>query len=172
MICLTTTIGYFGKYIINLLINYILKEIKGTENYDKKIFFECIIVLYFSSIILSISLYSIFVCIFTKNIKKEAGDNVYRICQACEYIIYSEQKIIKKEAFCQCKCLQLCSNQLKIVVMKRAVLLLIIYVMMIVNVNVAAVVVVIIIQKIMIKIKNFFVIVIKHKGNLFGAIIF
>ena len=25
MICLTTTIGYFGKYIINIILNYILK---------------------------------------------------------------------------------------------------------------------------------------------------
>jgi len=84
MICLTTTIGYFGKYSINLLINYIIKEIKGIEDYDKKIYFEWIIFLYCSSIILSIILYSIFICIFTKNKKEEAGDNIYI------YILYAK----------------------------------------------------------------------------------
>ena len=113
MICLTTTIGYFGKYSINLLINYIIKEIKGTEDYDKKIYFEWIIFLYCSSIILSIILYSIFVCIFTKNKKEKAGDNVYRICQVCGYIIYSEQIILKKDPCCRCKCLQLCCESTK-----------------------------------------------------------
>ena len=95
MICLTTTIGYFGKYSINLIINYILKKKEGLE-YDKKLYFECIIGLYCSSIILSISLYSIFVLIFTKNQKTKAGDNVYRICQVCGFVIYSEEITLKK----------------------------------------------------------------------------
>ena len=108
MICLTTTIGYFGKYGINILIDIIIARVKESKDYDKKIYFESIIILYGSSIILSICFYSIFVCIFTKNKKDQAGNNVYRICQVCGYIIYSEQVKLEKESCCRCKCLQLC----------------------------------------------------------------
>ena len=113
MICLTTTLGYFGKYGINLLIDFIIARVKDSKDYDKKIYFESIIILYASSIILSICFYSIFVCIFTKNKKDQAGDNVYRICQVCGFIIYSEQVTLKKESCCRCKCLQLCCESTK-----------------------------------------------------------
>ena len=90
MICLTTTIAYFGKYSINLLLKYILKEIIITE--DKKYFFYFIVGIYFLSILFSIFLYSIFICIFNKNytkIKEEV--NKYNIFQICGYIIYTQK---------------------------------------------------------------------------------
>ena len=65
------------------------------------------------------------------------------------------------------------ASQLKIVVMKQLVLSLIIFfLMVIIYANVVVAFAVIITQKIMLKIKIFFVIVIKHKENPFGVIIF
>ena len=90
MICLITTFGYFGKYSINILLNAILIYYMG-ENYDKKLFFYNIIFLYGLSVLLSIILYSIFVCIFIK--KKEMNQdkkNKYRLNQIFGYIIYSQ----------------------------------------------------------------------------------
>ena len=96
MICVIITLGYYGKYGINLLINFILKKIYE-EGYNKEKYFFCVIGLYFSSLLLSISIYSIFVCIFTKNRKEEDKGNKYRICQICGYIIYSEKKSLVKK---------------------------------------------------------------------------
>ena len=80
MICLTTAAAYFGKYLINLLLKYILKE------YDKKYFYYLIVALYALSLLLSLFLYTIFVCIFTKNKKNNEEVNNYRICQICGYM--------------------------------------------------------------------------------------
>ena len=113
MICLITTAGNFGKYLINLLLNIVLKHYLG-KDYDKKNFFYGIIILYVISLFLSIVLYSIFVSIFTKEKKdKNEGENenknIYRICQICGYYIYS-QKITKNNMGCCkscCKCFKL-----------------------------------------------------------------
>jgi len=119
MICLITTAGYFGKYLINLLLNIALKSYFG-KDYDKKYFFYGIIILYVISLILSIVLYSIFVCIFTKekNDEKEGENrnkNIYQICQICGYFIYS-QKITKNNIDCCkscCKCCKLLCESTK-----------------------------------------------------------
>ena len=56
MICLTTIIGYLGKYSMNLFLNFILSRIYN-YNYDKRLFLYYIMALYAISIILSIILY-------------------------------------------------------------------------------------------------------------------
>ena len=111
MICLITTAGYFGKYLINLLLNSLLIHHLG-KDYDKKLFFYGIIILYSISVLLSIVLYSIFVCIFTKeNIDEKERENEnknnYRLCQICGYFIYS-QKIIKNNITCCNSCCKCC----------------------------------------------------------------
>ena len=110
MICLTTAIAYFVKYLINLLLKYIMENIM-TE-YDKKYFYYFIIVLYDLSLFLSIFLYTIFVCIFTKNKKNKEEVNKYRICQICGYLIYSQKIILKKNPG-KCKCFKLCCESTK-----------------------------------------------------------
>ena len=121
MICLTTTIGYFGKYLMNILLDYILKKICRTDDYDKIYFFYCIVGIYALFIILSLFLYKGFRLIFKKNkpkkkdslknickkicdcikckkndeeVKDKDKHNIYRICG---YIIYTEKKNIKKK---------------------------------------------------------------------------
>ena len=71
MICLTTMIGYLGKYSINLLLDYFLIIIYG-DNYDKRLFLYYIAALYGISLCFSILLYIIFKgCIFEDDTKKE-----------------------------------------------------------------------------------------------------
>ena len=154
-ICITTILGYFLKYFLNMIIvgenslfekNYIHvivdlikhenKDIKcetelefdcyenliNNKNYSfinstlfeklahhiseydqKKPAFFIMAGYYGVSIIFSIILYSIFVCIFTKNKK---GNNVngdkYRVCEICGYTIYSEDIILNKPPCCEC----------------------------------------------------------------------
>ena len=109
MICLTTTIAYYGKYALNL----ILKRKYSKNDVDKKIFFIFTAYVYFLSVFISIYLYFIFVsCIFIKNDNKKKEENKYRICQICGYFIYSEKRIIKKDNK-KCKCLKLCCESFK-----------------------------------------------------------
>lgn len=119
MICLITTAGYFGKYLINLILNFALKSFFGVKDYDKKYFFYCIIILYVISLFLSIVLYSFFVSIFTKEKDEKEGKNEnknsYEVCQICGYYIYS-QTIIKNNVGCCktcCKCFKLLCESTK-----------------------------------------------------------
>ena len=89
------------------------------ENLKKKIYenemnsFYIIIIIYASCVVISISLYSIFVCIFTKNEKKENTDgNKYRVCEICGYTIYSEDIILNNNPPC-CECCKLLCNTTK-----------------------------------------------------------
>jgi len=88
-----------------------------------------------------------------------------------KYIIYSEQIILKKTLVADANTCNYVVNQPKIVAMKLLALSLIIFFVMKAE-NVAVAAVVIIINKIIRRMKNFYVIAIKHKENLFGAIIF
>ena len=129
IVCISTILGYFGKYSINIVIsnkkNDFDNESKNITNITLQIFplmdnksstsdihlndqklFYYIIGLYCGCIILSIILYSIFVIIFTKNEKKKSEGNKYRICQICGYTIYSEDIILKKN-IPKCECLKL-----------------------------------------------------------------
>ena len=146
MVCITTIIGYFMKYIINLIIvekrnlkidNYItltncgnntdcFKNLildKNLSSSNKNLFndligkiygdsqnsFYIIIIVYGGCIVLSILLYSFFVCIFDKRKKnqdEEIQKNKYRVCEICGYIIYS-QNIIFNPQPPKCECLKL-----------------------------------------------------------------
>ena len=128
IICITTIMGYFGKYLINFIIidvknnydndiqnstvsyNYFYKDLTLNDTssliftHDKYLFYY-IIGIYSLCIILSIILYSIFVCIFTENKKNNKGDK-YRISQICGYTIYSE-KIVLNDKIPKCECIKL-----------------------------------------------------------------
>ena len=155
MICITTIIGYFLKYLSNLFIfdNIEVREINniqkaqsiindGNDEINCSLNYECfeqffnntnltvsngplfnslvnwfldndkfsmysILIIYASSVILSIILYSIFVCIFTKNEKqKNEIGNTYRVCQICGYTIYSENIVLNLNPPC-CECCKL-----------------------------------------------------------------
>ena len=155
MICITTIIGYFLKYLLNI---FLVKEIEKYQSRDMpdlrniinegsedikcgldyncfEIFFNdsnltnsknqlfneliyrvkindefefySLLIIYSSSVILSIILYSIFVCIFTKNKKKKnVNGDVYRVCEICGYSIYSEDIILNINPPC-CECCKL-----------------------------------------------------------------
>ena len=143
MICLTTIIGYFFKYLLNMVVvksnenktefyrneigcfndticfDNILKDnnfsvsesAKFSEllsmiySNERKSFYS-IFILYILCIMTSIILYSIFVCIFTKNQKKKSKDNSYRVCEICGYTIYSENIILNPSPPC-CECCKL-----------------------------------------------------------------
>ena len=135
IVCISTILGYFGKYSINIVIsnkkNDFDNESKNITNITLQIFplmdnksstsdihlndqklFYYIIGLYCGCIILSIILYSIFVIIFTKNEKKKSKENEYSICQICGYTIYSEDIILKKN-IPKCECLKLYCKTIK-----------------------------------------------------------
>ena len=116
MICLTTIIGYLGKYSMNLFLNFILSRIYN-DNYDKRLFLYYIMGLYAISIILSIILYQLFKsCIFEYDEKEEKKKKIITICQICGYIIYSEKRVPNKPpkrnccTLC-CESIQNCCNE-------------------------------------------------------------
>ena len=87
LVCLTTILGYFGKYILNLFFArfYI-------ESDDKRPFFLFIIVIYGSSITISILIDFFFKCIIKQNQKNNKNIEKYKVCQICGFLIYSEEK--------------------------------------------------------------------------------
>ena len=135
IVCISTILGYFGKYSINIFISnikndydnnmknktnitlqiHILGDNKNPasdiNNNDQKLFYY-IIAIYCGCIILSIILYSIFLTIFTKNEKKKSKENEYSICQICGYTIYSEDIILKKNTP-KCECIKLYFKTIK-----------------------------------------------------------
>ena len=86
MICFIITIAYYGKYAIDLLLNFILKKIYG-EGYNKEQYFILIIILYFSSLLLPIILYSFFLFIFRKN-KKEKEEEISNMPNLWIYYLF------------------------------------------------------------------------------------
>ena len=89
MICLTIIIGYLGKYLIVLLLDYILTYAYRID-YNKKLFFIFTITFYAISILLSLLLYSLYKnCIFEYGKKEEDEKKVINISKICGYIIYS-----------------------------------------------------------------------------------
>jgi len=114
MICITTIIGYLGKYGMNLLLNYILKTYiyHNDDNFDKRIFMFCIMGLYTFSLILSIIIYQIYKCsIFEYDKKNENKNNkIIKISQICGYVIYTEKKNPKVPARKNC-CRLCCESQ-------------------------------------------------------------
>ena len=88
---------------------------------DTKSSFYIMAICYAISVILSIILYSIFVCIFTKNVKeKNINGDKFRVCEICGYTIYSEDIILNLKPPC-CECCKLiccgtCHNCLNMMV--------------------------------------------------------
>jgi len=118
MICIITIFGYYLKYVINIILIY--HQNKKDKNSNKEYnFFKNICLLYPSSIILSMIIYSFFVCIFTTNIDKKEKkcckctcqskkkEDSFSIRQICGYTIYS-QNIILNENIPKCNCIKLC----------------------------------------------------------------
>ena len=103
MICLTTIIGYLGKYLINLLLNRFLTKVYK-NNYDKKLFLYYITFLYVLSIISSLFLLIIYMYFLCWK-KRKKGKNI-SICQICGYIIYTEKK--KSNKYPKRNCCTLC----------------------------------------------------------------
>ena len=92
IICITTIIGYLGKYSINFLLDYILILI-FKENYDKKIFLISTLFLYGISVCFSLFIYEFLYkrCIFIYE-NKEEKDKIIKTSKICGYIIYSEER--------------------------------------------------------------------------------
>jgi len=117
LICLTSILGFFGKYALDLKLagekfifdsvyNYTDIFYNGTEinhnstyinEIDSKVFshdrtlFYWVISIYIICIILSIIIYFLFgILIFEINESGKDKENEYSICQICGYTIYSE----------------------------------------------------------------------------------
>ena len=117
LICLTSILGFFGKYAFDIKLsgekhlfdskyNYTDIFFNGTEidnnstyinEIDAKVFshdrslFYYVILIYILSIILSIVIYFLFgILIFEINESGKDKENEYSICQICGYTIYSE----------------------------------------------------------------------------------
>ena len=116
MICLTTIIGYLGKYSMNILLDLFLKKIYG-NSYNKRYFLIYIMILYGFSIAFSILLYQLFkVSIFEYDKKEEEKNKIIKISKICGYIIYSEKvkPIIEPKRNCCtlfCESIQNCCNE-------------------------------------------------------------
>ena len=80
MICIITIIGYYLKYIINIVFIYHQNKEDKIPNKEYNFFIK-ICFLYPSSIILSMIIYSFFVCIFTTKIDKK--ENKEKKCCKC-----------------------------------------------------------------------------------------
>ena len=59
MICITTILGYLGKYLINLILDIFLIHIYG-DDYNKRDFLFYLIYLYAISLVFSILLYQLY----------------------------------------------------------------------------------------------------------------
>ena len=116
MICLTTIIGYLGKYSFNLFLDFLLTQIYG-NNYDKRLFLIYIMILYALSILFSIIFYQLYkMSIFEYDEKEEEKNKTIKISQICGYIIYSEKrkitdKIGKNCCILCCESIQNCCNE-------------------------------------------------------------
>ena len=82
---------------LSITDNILFENLKKKIYEDNQYSFYFIIIIYGGSIILSIILYSIFACIFSKKEKeKNKDEDSYQVCEICGYAIYSENIILKK----------------------------------------------------------------------------
>ena len=111
MVCITTIIGYFGKYYFCNILGYQLFENKEKTNY--KYFYYYVMIIYGTCIILSILIYGLFSFIFRsprkkkddKN-KKKVREDSYGVYQIFGFTIYKEtlntNNEPKQNNFCLC----------------------------------------------------------------------
>jgi hypothetical protein len=110
MICITTIIGYFGKYYFCSILGYQLFEKKENKNY--KYFYYYVMIIYATCIILSMLIYGLFSFIFRsprkkddKN-KKKVREDSYAVYQIFGFTIYKETINTNNEPiqnnFCLC----------------------------------------------------------------------
>ena len=111
-----TNLTINNSMLFDNLVNYISRN---DERYKPAFYYMALI--YVISVILSIILYSIFICIFTKN-KKETNvnGNSYKVCEICGYTIYSENIILNLNPPC-CECCKIlwcgtCKNCINMVI--------------------------------------------------------
>jgi len=130
IICINTFIAYFIKYLLSLFIykkKYDYDNIEMEKfnmslidnntlfeniyNHDKTLFFPYTIIIYVSSIFLSVVIYWVFTCIF-KPVEKEKKNEDYNIYNIFGFIIYS-QKIKNNNKNPSCECLRLFCKSFK-----------------------------------------------------------
>ena len=116
MVCLTTIIGYYLKYILNIFTAKFFTEGSNIIYY----YFLLTSLIYISSIGLSLIFYFILKCVFQENKQNKGDKSEYTICQVCGYLIYKEEKVNKYRTIQtpKCECLRLscktintCCNQ-------------------------------------------------------------
>ena len=96
MICLTTTFGYLGKLLMNLVLDSILSHIYG-DNYEKRIFLIVIMFLYGFCMVISTILYYIYErSTFSLDEKTKEKKKDIKICQMCGFILYCETQKLKE----------------------------------------------------------------------------
>lgn len=96
MICITTIIGYFGKYYFSSILGYQLFNSKDEHNYRK--FYYYIMIIYATCILVSLLIYGLFSFIFTsrkdkKDEKKEKFSDNFSVYQIFGFTIYKENLI-------------------------------------------------------------------------------
>ena len=94
--CLTTIIGYLGKYSTNLAVDKILVHIYD-EFYDKKLFLYGIMILYGISLLISMIIYQIFKLTVFESKEEDKKKKEIKFSKICGYIIYSETKILDND---------------------------------------------------------------------------
>ena len=107
IVCLTTILGYFFKYLLNIWLGYLLNAYT-----NKKLFFLFCYVIYFVSISLSLLIYIISVFFFFDKIKKEQK-SPKKVCKLFGYLIYYEDKHVEKDytfKTFKCECCVLCCD--------------------------------------------------------------
>ena len=89
LICITTIIGFFGKYYLCNILGYQIFNKDNMKNY--KYFYYYIMIIYVSSIIVSLLLYGLFSFMFIpKKKKKEDKKDQYSLYQIFGFTIYKE----------------------------------------------------------------------------------
>ena len=91
-VCLITILGYFFKYLINILLSKLFED-----NDDKKLYFLLIIIIYGSSILISLIIYFFFKFIFNKGQDDNKKNENKKVYQIFGYLIYLEEKKNRKE---------------------------------------------------------------------------
>jgi hypothetical protein len=120
MICITTIIGYFGKYYFCSILGYQLFEKKENKNY--KYFYYYVMIIYATCIILSMLIYGLFSFIFRSPRKKDDKNKKKLGKIVMQFIKYLGLLYIKKQSILIMSLFKIIfvyvANQLEIVAMK------------------------------------------------------